>query len=76
MTRTYGYCRISTARQKIDRQVDNILKQYPDAVIVKEIYTGTKVDRPEWKKLYKEVVKRAGSGEEIGGVNLWTDSNG
>ena len=45
-------------------------------IIVKEIYTGTKVDRPEWKKLYKEVVKRAGSGEDIGGVNLWTDSNG
>lgn len=64
MARTYGYCRVSTAKQKIDRQVDNIMKQYPDAVIVKEAYTGTKIDRPEWTKLYKEVTKRAKAGED------------
>lgn len=38
----YGYCRISTAKQNIDRQERNILAAYPDARIVKEIYTGTK----------------------------------
>lgn len=38
----YGYCRISTSKQNIERQVRNILAEYPDAVIVKEIYTGTK----------------------------------
>ena len=38
----YGYCRISTKKQNIDRQVRNILTQYPNAIIIKEIFTGTK----------------------------------
>lgn len=38
----YGYCRISTRKQNIERQVRNILSSYPDANIVKEAYTGTK----------------------------------
>ena len=49
----YGYCRISTPSQSIDRQVRNIKTQYPAAHIVEEVYTGTKQDRPEWNKLYK-----------------------
>lgn len=51
----YGYCRISTKQQSIDRQIRNIKKEYPDAVIVAEAYTGTITDRPEWNKLYKAV---------------------
>lgn len=51
----YGYCRISTKQQSIDRQIRNIKAEYGDAVIVTEIYTGTKQDRPEWNKLYKKV---------------------
>lgn len=39
----YGYCRISTPRQNLERQVRNIKAAYPDAVIVREIYTGTKM---------------------------------
>lgn len=50
----YGYCRISTSRQKIDRQVENILRAYPDAVIIKEAYSGRRMDRPEWTKIYKK----------------------
>lgn len=50
--RIYGYVRISTAKQNIDRQVRNIKKIYPDAIIIKEIYTGSTLDRPEWKKGY------------------------
>ena len=38
----YGYCRISTGKQNIERQVRNILAAYPSAIIVKEIFTGTK----------------------------------
>ena len=38
----YGYCRISTAKQNIDRQVRNILAVYPKAKIIKETFTGTK----------------------------------
>ena len=51
----YGYCRISTPRQNIERQVRNITDQYPDAVIYRESYTGTKLDRPEWRKLHRRL---------------------
>ena len=49
----YGYCRISTAKQSIDRQVRNIRAEYPTAHIVQEAYTGTSILRPEWSKLYR-----------------------
>lgn len=49
----YGYCRISTKAQRIERQERNILKDYPTAVILKEAYTGTKIEgRKEWHKIY------------------------
>jgi DNA invertase Pin-like site-specific DNA recombinase len=51
----YGYCRISTRKQSIERQIRNIKKLYENAVIVQEAYTGTKIERPEWLKLYKRV---------------------
>ena len=49
----YGYCRISTAKQSIDRQIRNIKAEYPIAHIVQEAYTGTSIFRPEWLKLYR-----------------------
>ena len=49
----YGYCRISTAKQSIDRQIRNIQAEYPTAHIVQEAYTGTSIMRPEWHKLYR-----------------------
>lgn len=52
---TYGYCRISTAQQSIDRQIRNIKKEYPEATILQEVFTGTKIDRKEWQKLMKAV---------------------
>ena len=51
----YGYCRISTKKQSIERQIRNIKKVYPDSIIVSEEYTGTTTDRPEWNKLYKRL---------------------
>lgn len=51
----YGYCRISTAKQSIERQIRNIKMAYPDAVIIEEVYTRTRIDRKEWQKLYKRV---------------------
>ena len=32
----YGYARISTMKQNIGRQIDNIKREYPDAVIITE----------------------------------------
>lgn len=51
----YGYCRISTRQQSIERQIRNIKAENNDTVIVTEVYTGTKQDRPEWNKLYKQL---------------------
>ena len=53
--RTYGYCRISTMKQKIARQIDNIKREYPDATIITEEYTGTTTDRPSFNKLIKNL---------------------
>ena len=51
MPTTYGYCRVSTQAQKIERQVKNILSAAPDAVIIKEKYTGRTLARPAWQRL-------------------------
>ena len=48
-----GFCRVSTTRQNLERQVRNILSVYPNARIFKEYYTGTKLEgRREWNKVY------------------------
>lgn len=50
----FGYCRISTWKQSIERQERNILKAYPTAKIFKEIFTGAKVqDLKELEKILK-----------------------
>lgn len=54
----YGYVRISTKQQSIDRQVRNIKQIYPEAVIVQEAYSGTTMDRPMWNKLMNQVKPR------------------
>ena len=56
MSREFGYCRISTGRQNIERQERNIKTAYPNAVIVKEVYTGTKFQgRKELEKILDKV---------------------
>lgn len=51
----YGYCRISTPKQSLDRQKRNIEERYSDVVILSDTYTGTKMNRPEWNKLLKRL---------------------
>lgn len=51
----YGYCRISTMKQSITRQIENIKAAYPDAIIFDEVFTGTKMTRPKFEKLLKMV---------------------
>lgn len=47
----YGYTRISTKQQSIERQIRNIKSICPEAVIVQEAFTGTTISRPTWLKL-------------------------
>lgn len=51
----YGYCRVSTNGQNIERQIRNILKEFPDAKIFQESYTGMTLDRPQFKRLLRVV---------------------
>lgn len=54
----YGYVRISTPKQNIDRQITNLMQTFPT---IKKIYvdkcTGRNMIRPEWNKLMKIIKK-------------------
>lgn len=57
----YGYVRISTPKQNIDRQITNLMQTFPT---IKKIYvdkcTGRNMIRPEWNKLMKIIKKGNG----------------
>ena len=54
----YGYCRISTGKQNIERQARNIKEYDSTAIILKEQYTGTTDDRPVFTKLTNKLIRR------------------
>lgn len=58
-----GYARVSTPKQKLDRQIANLKSKYPDIVIVAEVYTGSTDNRPKWTKLMRQC--RAGVVEKL-----------
>ena len=64
-TTIYGYVRISTMKQKLQRQIDNIKALYPDAVIIDETYTGTTTARPKWNKLVEKIKKESAKGTKV-----------
>ena len=53
----YAYCRVSTQHQKIARQITNITAIYPNATIIREFFTGTTQNRPQWEKFIPQVKK-------------------
>jgi len=55
------YSRVSTEDQSAEQQADHLLKEYPNAAVVKETFTGTTTDRPRFQKLLRDVV----SGDRI-----------
>lgn len=56
MSKIYGYCRISTKNQSIERQIRNIKDLYPSSIILEEAFTGTKIEgRKEFNKLLSKV---------------------
>lgn len=60
--KVYGYCRISTSKQKLERQVNNIKQAYPNAVILKEVYTGSDT---EGREVFQKLVNKAKQGDTI-----------
>ena len=61
----YGYARISTKKQSLDRQIENICKYETTTKIIKEEYTGTTSNRPAWKRLKNTVLRDIAKGEEV-----------
>lgn len=61
MSKIYGYARISTKKQSIERQVRNIKAQFENAIIIQEVYTGTSTEKP----LLKKLLARVKSGDTI-----------
>ena len=55
MSKIYGYARVSTNKQSIERQIDNIKRYESRAVIIEEEFTGTTTDRPKLNKLIKNI---------------------
>ncbi|MGB6128859.1 MAG: recombinase family protein [Psychrilyobacter sp.] len=51
----YGYVRISTKKQSLERQIINIIKFEKNAKIIKEIYTGTSTNRKNFLQLLNKV---------------------
>ena len=51
VSKQIGYIRASTQEQEVERQKLNILAACPEAVLIIEHYTGTKMHRPKWDKL-------------------------
>ncbi len=57
----YGYARVSTVGQSkegnsLESQEQKLLENNCD-VVIKEVYTGTKTDRPELEKLLRQLVE-------------------
>lgn len=60
--KVYGYCRISTKQQSIERQIRNI-KAYDDkAIILSEAYSGTKI---EGRKVFNKLLDTVKKGDTI-----------
>lgn len=61
-SRTYGYVRISTTKQSIERQKTNIKSVYPDAILIEDEYTGTKI---EGRRNFEKLIKTVKTGDRI-----------
>ena len=55
MSKIYGYARISTQKQNIERQKRNIRAFCKDAIIIEEIFTGNSITRPLFDKLIAKI---------------------
>ena len=51
----YGYCRVSTRSQKMERQISAVKGMFPEAVIITDKTTGRNFNRNGWQKLYKKL---------------------
>lgn len=65
--KVYSYVRVSTQKQNVQRQIDNI-KAYlkgESSIQFEDKYTGTTMSRPEFDKLVKAVDKDINKGDNV-----------
>lgn len=55
-SQSFGYCRVSTPKQSIERQKRNIRSVYPGIPMFEDVFTGTKTEgRKKWESLMRIV---------------------
>ncbi|MBQ9155766.1 MAG: recombinase family protein [Eubacterium sp.] len=57
MAKEFGYCSSGCTRPQFEKQIDNINSRYPNAILIKEIYSKTVSDRTELNKLLSQLEK-------------------
>lgn len=57
MAKEFGYCSSGCTRPQFEKQITNISKKYPNAIIIKEVYSPTDTDRTELTKLLAQLEK-------------------
>ena len=57
MAKEFAYCSSGCTRPQFDKQIDTINEKYPNAIIIKELYSKTVTDRTELKKLMAQLEK-------------------
>ena len=55
MAKEFGYCSSGCSRPQFDKQIDGISSNYPNAIIIKEVYSKSVTDRTELKKLISQL---------------------
>lgn len=57
MAKEFAYCSSGCNKPQFDKQIENINHRYPNAIIIKELYSRTVTDRTELKKLMAQLEK-------------------
>lgn len=51
----FAYARVSTKKQNLERQIEKLMRAYPEARLFSDKFTGTTTDRPNFNKMLKLV---------------------
>jgi len=66
LIKIYGYARVSSTKQSIDRQIRNIRAAEPEAIIIQETYTGRQVEgRERFERLIRQAMREAQGGADV-----------
>lgn len=55
MAKEFAYCSSGCTRPQFENQVDSINRRYPNAIVIKELYSKTVTDRTELMKLMAQL---------------------